>query len=280
MTVQRRLIVTADDVGLHEAMTRGALEAHRQGIVTACSVVSNGRAFDHAIDALKGVPSIEIGIHLTLVEETPLSQPKRVPSLVTSRGTFLRGYSAFAERYFTGRIRRDDVEREFRAQLERLLLTGLRVAHVNGHQHLHLFPRVFDVVMKLAAEYRVGYVRIVSDVGGRPSIGRRLALTALNRLGRRARGNAKVVTNRDTIGVAEAGHLTTERLIRLLERVGPATELVCHPAVADDGLSRRYRWKYDWAAELEALCSDQVRRALNAASIQLIRPSDLSYHPR
>jgi len=40
----KRLIVTADDVGLHRGMTDGALQAHETGIVTACSVVANGAA--------------------------------------------------------------------------------------------------------------------------------------------------------------------------------------------------------------------------------------------
>jgi predicted glycoside hydrolase/deacetylase ChbG (UPF0249 family) len=274
------LIVTADDVGLHEAMTRGAIEAHRQGIVTSCSVVTTGRAFEHAVDALKSVPTLEVGVHLALVEEAPLLAPERVPSLVNSRGKLVAGYGAFARRYFTGRIRRDDLKRELGAQIERLLLTGLRVAHLNGHQHLHLMPRVLDVVLELAREYRIRYVRIVNDVGGRPSMARRPALAVLNHYGRSARGKSNVVTNLDTIGVAEAGHLTLERLKALLQRVGPATELVCHPAVADDTLARRYRWKYDWAAELEALCSDELRRAVSAASVQLVRPSDLSYYPK
>src|SRR5260370_24294876 len=49
----RRLIVTADDVGLHRGMTEGAIRAHRDGIVTACSVVASGVAFDDAVAPLR-----------------------------------------------------------------------------------------------------------------------------------------------------------------------------------------------------------------------------------
>src|SRR3954451_669240 len=69
----RRLIVTADDVGLHPGMTAGAIRAHREGIVTACSVVANGVAFFDAVERLRDVPSLEIGVHLTLVEERSLT---------------------------------------------------------------------------------------------------------------------------------------------------------------------------------------------------------------
>src|SRR5207247_1632342 len=52
-SVSRRLIVTADDVGLDQGMTEGAIRAQREGIVTACSIVANGRQFDDAVAKLR-----------------------------------------------------------------------------------------------------------------------------------------------------------------------------------------------------------------------------------
>src|SRR4029079_10266433 len=69
----KKLIVTADDVGLHRGMTEGAIRAHRDGIVTACSIVANGRDFDDAVARLRDVPSLEAGVHLTMVEEIALT---------------------------------------------------------------------------------------------------------------------------------------------------------------------------------------------------------------
>ena len=272
----RLLVVTADDVGLHEAMTRGAIEAHRQGIVTACSVVATGRAFDDAITALHELRSLEVGIHLTLVEGTPLTPPARIESLVTSGGRFHPSYRSFVARYAARSIRLTDIGREFRAQIERLLGTGLRVMHANGHQHLHTLPQVFDLVQRLADEYRIKYVRTIDDRGG-GMFARFGALNVLNSLGRRARRNARLATNDHTIGIANAGHLSVRRLIALLPHVEDVTELVCHPAVASDSLARMHPWKYDWAAELESLCSDEVRKAIAARGIRLVRPSDVAF---
>ncbi|HEY4597677.1 MAG TPA: ChbG/HpnK family deacetylase, partial [Thermoanaerobaculia bacterium] len=70
----KTLVVTADDVGLHPGMTLGALRAHEQGIVTACSVVANGRALDDAIERLRDRPKLDAGVHFTFVGgERPLS---------------------------------------------------------------------------------------------------------------------------------------------------------------------------------------------------------------
>src|SRR3954462_12100516 len=87
---RRRLIVTADDVGLDRGMTEGAIRAHRQGIVTACSVVANGLAFDDAIARLRDVPWLEVGVHLALVEERSLTtgspMPRNYARWLLSRG--------------------------------------------------------------------------------------------------------------------------------------------------------------------------------------------------
>jgi len=240
----KRLIVTADDVGLHPGMTAGAIRAHREGIVTACSLVANGAAFYEAVDRLRDVPSLEIGVHLTLVEERSLTG-MRLP----------RSYVEFV-RDMKDRVA---IERELRAQIERVLASGLRTTHLNGHQHVHMWPSVFLIVSNLADEYGIGYVRRVRDRGGRGGIMRRLSIAALNTLG----------SGGSTIGVMEAGHLTADRIIALLRHVKGTTELVAHPGIDVDAYPH---WNYDWNGETEALCDPRVRAAIAERSIDLIGP--------
>ncbi len=242
--LQKRLIVTADDVGLDRGMTAGAIEAHRRGIVTACSMVANGREFDDAVARLREVPALEVGVHLTLVEEQALTTGGRMP----------RNWM----RFLIAPLR--DVESELRAQIEKVVATGLRVTHLNGHQHLHQLPRIHGIVTRLAQQFGIRYVRVVNDRGG---IRRRAAMAILNALGDRSR---------NTIGVAEAGHLTTERIIALLDHVTDVTELVAHPGV---NVSDYAHWRYDWETETRALCDPRVREAINAGDIELVAPSHI-----
>jgi chitin disaccharide deacetylase len=252
VTVSRRLIVTADDVGLDSGMTAGAIRAHREGIVTACSVVANGRAFEDAIARLRDVPSLEVGVHLALVEEVAL----------TTGAPMARNYLEFLL------VRRGvNVERELRAQIERVLATGLRVTHLNGHQHLHGLPALFRLVLRLAREYRIGYVRAPRDAGGRAGAGRRMAVRALAML--TPRGG----TNDRAIGIAEAGHLTADRIIALLGCVDGITELVAHPGI---GVGSYAHWRYAWEAETVALCDPRVRAAVAERGIALLAPSAVS----
>jgi predicted glycoside hydrolase/deacetylase ChbG (UPF0249 family) len=255
--VAKQLIVTADDVGLDRGMTEGAIRGHREGIVTACSVVANGAAFDDAVTRLREVPSLKVGVHLTLVEERSLTG---MP--------FRKSYVGFV----LGRKDLAAIERELRAQIERVLATGLRVTHLNGHQHLHMLPALFAITTRLASEYGIGYVRRVRDRGGKGGAVRRASIAGLNAVGR----NAGEHGNDHTIGVLEAGHLTADRIIDLLGEVDGVTELVTHPGIAVRGYDH---WRYEWDAETSALCDPRVRAELEARAITLIAPSTLIQKP-
>ena len=251
----KRLIVTADDVGLHPGMTRGALAAHDHGIVTAVSVSPNGRAFEEAVELLKDRPRLEVGAHLTLVGERLLSPPEKIPSLLG-----LDGYPAFALRYALGRIRASELETELRAQLEKLLATGLEIVHLNSHQHLHVLPRVLDIVLELAQEHGIPAVRIPNE----PQVSftlRGLQIAALNALGRNAQFR--------TVGVMVAGHLNPERLRRCLDQVVGRTELVCHPGLGNAELAAAYSWGYEWEEETAALCDPTLPDLLREKGISL-----------
>lgn len=242
----KQLIVTADDVGLDAGMTAGAIEAHRSGIVTACSIVANGRAFEDAAARLRDLPSLDIGVHLTLVEERSLTTGEAMP----------RNWMRFLV------SRRGDVEGELRLQIEKVLASRLRVTHLNSHQHLHMLPSIFALVQRLATEYGIGYVRVVNDRGGHFGL-RRLAAAFI------AKGGGKPP---HFIGFVEAGHLTADRIIELLDYVEDTTELIAHPGINVRGYAH---WHYAWDEETRALCDPRVREALAARRIELVAPSRL-----
>lgn len=277
---RKQLIVTADDLGLHERMNEGSIRAHRDGIVTAVSLVANGRAFDHAVDLLRDESSLDVGIHLTFVEEVPLSPRAEVTSLVDDSGKFLQGFRSFSLRYLYGGVDLDELDRELRRQIERVMRTGLIVRHLNSHQHLHLFPRVFDRVIAMAEEFRIPNVRMPEDY---PKAGehdlRAISIRVLSAMSGRARrrwkGRTSTGLNDRTIGILHAGHLTATHLLELLGSVEGVTELVTHPGVATSEIAKSYDWGYDWDEEMAALCDRRVRETVVAKGIELTRFSEL-----
>ena len=250
----KRLIVTADDVGLDRGMTEGAIRAHRDGIVTACSIVANGRAFGDAVARLRDEPSLEAGVHLTLVEEESLTGIALPPS-----------WRSFVPAYVRGRIKLPQIIDEFRAQIDKVFASGLRVTHLNSHQHLHALREIYAVVLQLADEYGIGYVRRIDDYGGHAGPVRRFAVSTLSRISRKAPGK-----NDRTIGVLNAGHLTDIK--PLLPFVEGLTELVTHPGIGVDAYPH---WHYEWDAETRALCEPDLKAEIARRWIELVRPSDL-----
>lgn len=254
-------------------MTLGAVRAHRDGVVTACSVAGAGRELAHAAELLRGCPRLDVGVHLMLTGARPVTEPARVPSLVTRHGRFPAGYPEFVCRYALRRVSIREVEIELRAQIDRVLARGLPVRHLNGHQHLHVLPRVFDVVVRLALEYGVPYVRVPADrrPPGAPSR-RGAAVAALGRLAGRAAAKARAAglcVNHRTIGVTDAGHLTSAAARRLIPEIEGVTELVTHPGVGGRVIEQDHDWGYEWDAETEALCDAAVAADLARAGVSL-----------
>ena len=273
-----RLIVTADDLGLHRGMNEGAVRAHEHGIVTAVSISACGNAVDHAIELVAGCSRLEAGIHLTFVEERPVLPAREVPSLVGRDGRFPGSWRAVAVRALAGRVDLDELEAELRAQIERLRSSGVTLVHANSHQHLHLLPGVFERVVRVAREAGIGYLRIANDPIPPLAIGPRAwALRVLNAAGRKARRQlaGSFATASATIGLARAGHLDEATLTGLLATVRVTTELVTHPGIGGDSIARDFAWGYDWDRETEALCATGVARVIADRGIELIGPTKI-----
>lgn len=271
----KSLVVNADDFGLNPAVNRGVLAAFRNGIVTSASVAASGEAFEEAMDMAKSAPGLDLGVHLTAVEERPL---RAGPSLAPG-GRFPASAAGFAWRWVRGIIPAAELEAEFRAQIERVLSRGFSVSHLDSHCHVHLLPGCFRLTLKLAAEYRVPFVRVPRgaaawDGASAWSSPRRFVrqmqlpvLELLSRLSRPAGAAAPRSAGR-MLGVSAAGKLTREKLLALIRRA-PAglTELLCHPADARN--PHHDRWGYDGVSELAALTAPEVRQAAAGAGVRL-----------
>jgi len=276
----KRLIVAADDLGLHRGMTEGALLAFEKGVVTAVSISACGREVEHAIDSVRPHSRLDVGIHFTLVEERPLLSASEVPSLVGPDGRFPSSYRTLAVRWAMGRIDLNEVEAELGAQAERLISAGLTLTHANGHQHMHVLPGIIDVVLSVCRSRGINYVRTARDESpGVSGFGpRSVALRMMNLLGGRACRKireAGLATSDRTLGIADAGHLTTESIARLLKGVREVSELVTHPGVKREEIAKEYDWGYSWDGETDALCGDRLRNLIDEHEIELCRPRDL-----
>ena len=271
----RKLIVTADDLGAHEAINRGILEAHEEGIVTAASIVPCGRAFDHACRLVEKRRKLDVGIHLTLVEERPLLGPDEIRTLAPKR-ELPKTYRQLFMGIVKGKIKLSEIERELDAQIQKVLKAGLNVSHIDSHQHTHLFPPLQAMFLRLAEHYEFQSVRASSRiVPGRTKFSVFLAPLA-KRMQRTARKRG--LRTADTLWLpSPSGHLTGLQIIQGIPKLPEGvTELVVHPGADQKILEKEYpAWSFKWQQELAALKATDVRDTLFRQNVQLTRYSEL-----
>lgn len=273
-----RLIVNADDLGVSERVNEGIVRAHRSGIVTAASLMAAGRAFGHAVQCCRRVPELDLGVHLTLVAETPLLQ--RESSLTGDDGRLPPSVGVFLRRCLADAIRMADIQAELSAQIERVLDHGLRPTHLDSHQHVHALPGIAQLVLRLSDRYRIPFVRVPVE---EPHIDWPLSVHAASRwagalalrtswtMARLSGARTPVRRRLKFLGFTEGGRLTQTRLHRLLRKLRPgwAYELMCHPGFAPDEPDIQ-GWRYHHEQELRALTSTGILSEIAARGIHLI----------
>jgi predicted glycoside hydrolase/deacetylase ChbG (UPF0249 family) len=273
--VTRRLIVSGDDLGLHEAINRGVLEAHEEGIVTSASIVPCGRAFEHACRLVERRRKLGLGIHLTLVEERPILGPDVLRTLAP-RGRFPKSYRQLFFGLVKGRIDPDEIERELDAQVQRVLKAGLTVSHLDSHQHAHFFPQIRKTLFRLAEHYEIRGLRAAGRVVPRRTKFS-LFLAPLARGVQRAARSRGIATPDTLWLLSPSGRISTRDLIAGIPALPEGvTELVVHPGVDQKALEGSYpTWGFKWQQELAAIKATDVRDMLTRHKIQLTRYSEL-----
>ena len=142
----KKLAVNADDFGFARDVNLGIVEAHVRGILTATTLMANGKEFEHAVALARQHSTLDIGCHLVLVQGESLATGNPLPSSI--RDLTLAVFTRKVKPY-----------EELKAQVERIVSAGLKPTHLDTHKHTHLLPPVLDAVTRLSEEFAVPWVR-------------------------------------------------------------------------------------------------------------------------
>jgi hopanoid biosynthesis associated protein HpnK len=157
------VVLNADDFGHSSEINRAVLQAHREGVLTSASLMVTGDAAEEAVEMARATPTLAVGLHLVLSDGQPALPPEELPHLLRGRDRFPAGAARVWIRYiFSGAARRE-MACEVRAQFERFAAMGLPLDHVDGHQHIHMQPAVFHMLLPLARQYGASGVRLPRD---------------------------------------------------------------------------------------------------------------------
>ena len=254
----RLLIVNADDFGVSHAVNAGILRALTGGVARSATLMAPCPWALHAMRLLREHPDIACGVHLTIVSEYPdyrwgpLTPRHEVPSLLDETGFF---YSNDRQAELMARARLNEVEAEFRAQIETVRATGLRPTHLDWHC---LYdggrPDIFDMTFGLAREYGLA-LRVFDSTRSEQ----------LQRRGLPAADHGVV----DSTRLATANK--TARFVRMLREL-PAglSEWAVHPGLGTAEARAIDGWWAKRAADLRFLVSREARETVAAEGIVLL----------
>ena len=250
-----RLIVTADDFGLHEAVNEAVERGYRDGVLRAASLMVAAPAIADAVARAKQNPGLAVGLHLVLADGRAMLPPTRIPNLVDAQGMFDSNMVRNGFRFFFLPHVRRQLADEIRAQFEAFAATGLTLDHVNAHKHFHLHPTILTLMLTIGREFGLRAIRLPSEPGMGPWLRPWLALM-------RARlDRAGVGYNDHVFGLRHSGGMDEAVVLDILRDLPDGlSEVYLHPA--SHGHITDSMADYRHADELAALLSPRVRQTI------------------
>jgi len=251
------LIITADDFGLHPSVNQAVERAHREGVLSAASLMVGAPAAGDAIARARACPRLRVGLHLVLADGAPVLPPRAIPDLVDAGGRFGSRMVRDGFRFFCLPRVRSQLAREIRAQFEAFAASGLALDHVNAHKHFHLHPTVLGLILRIGREFGLRAVRLPREAGLPLWLRPWLTLLA-------ARLDAAGIAHNDYIvGLRESGHFDESSLLAALADLPTAGigELYLHPALVSGAAISPSMPGYRHADEFAALVSPRTRQA-------------------
>lgn len=148
-----RLIVRGDDLGMTQGSIAAFEKSFKEGVLTCASLLAVAPWFEAATDLIRRNPGWCIGVHLCLVGEwqgyrwRPVLPWSRVPTLVDADGFLHRS----PEELWAGKPKPEEIEAEFRAQIDLTLKRGVKLQYLDLHYAAN--DDVKKAIRKLSLEY-------------------------------------------------------------------------------------------------------------------------------
>lgn len=297
-----RLILYNDDFGVSYGLTDAVRESYLNGTTTATSIRTNGFAFNYAVnEVLPAIPDLELGLHINLTEGPPDAPLSKVPLLTNGTGYYKRTFQHY---YFSAKRNKEllkEIRVDIEAQFQKANDHRLGINHVNGHQHIHMIPPIFEIVCQTARDNGIRYVRIPFEpfftcptlhdtffMIRRFNLAKHFLLNSLSKHAfKRLKYYGLTCVDR-FVGVLYTGKMTVQAfrhaIMKLREYNVHVAEILFHPANIDCSEDMKekgrrvpnYYYSKERCTEKENLLSQEMSELLKSQNIKLITHAHLS----
>lgn len=167
--------IHADDFGVSVHASQDIVECLVDGMLDSISVISNMSCFWECVKIYQDKKKTFqkeplICVHLNILDGKAVSEREKIPDLVDPEGFFCLSWGKLFLLNYVGKKKRERIKKqmkiEFEAQIglvsEAFALTELRL---DSHQHPHMIPFIFDVLMEICeeSEIPVRFVRLAKE---------------------------------------------------------------------------------------------------------------------
>jgi chitin disaccharide deacetylase len=286
----KQLILNADDFGMTRGVNEGIIRAHRDGVLTSTTLMANGPEFDDAVARAKSNPKLGVGCHLVLVGGPAIAPREKISSLADANGNLPESLTGLVARLSSGLIRIRAIERELRAQIEKIRSAGIEPTHLDTHKHTHAHPKVMEALGRVAKELGITRIRKPMEnlrdswettrhenSGRAKELIAAAAARAVTPWFQAIARKYGLLSPDHFLGLAMTGGLGPAALRRMIDTLSDgSTEIMLHPGICDTDLaSSGSRLLDQRETELQGLLDPGVRSALTERDIRLISYREL-----
>jgi hopanoid biosynthesis associated protein HpnK len=233
-----------------------------------------------AIELAKSLPDLKVGLHIVLSNGKSTLPSSEIPALVNDDGEFPSTQVSSGVKMFFNAEAKFQLEKEIRAQFEAFKSTGLTLDHVNAHNHMHIHPTVFSLILTIGSEFCLTAIRIPNEPPLESIIDNNkeklkryaqyLFFKPFVSSMKKQCAIRNIKYNETIYGLNDSGHMNIDKLIHILPHIEDGvTEIYMHPATG--------RWDkidpaandYEFEDEYKALIHARTKRAIEKFDITL-----------
>lgn len=250
--------INADDFGLHSDINRGILDCLENRLINSVSISVVGEGFnEQEVGWLRGFVQkglkFNTGLHLQLTEGNALTG---ISSLTNPEGFFPAYVNQFVKSWILGKIKKNDIQKEWETQIEAYLHTGLPLDHLDSHQHVHLLPGLWPLTLALAKKYKVEVIRTSYE-----SLYSSIKSHSLRFFFFQALAFLRYLSlprSKKTLGALCSCDFEVEKIHKLITEMilrKKSCEIMVHPGVGTSALNHRFKdWHIkNWDREISEL---------------------------
>ena len=159
------IYVCADDYGLFDKANDRIIQCAENGVLNKISVLMN---FENSLESVFERNDINLSLHLNLVEGKMISDKSEVKLITDENGFFKYSFIGLMILSFTKpKEFKQAVYEEIKAQVKlyKKLFKKNEDILIDSHQHTHMIPGVFKMLLKVISEenIKVKYLRIPAE---------------------------------------------------------------------------------------------------------------------